>query len=57
MEFTQQNCAFKINQLEEKLIIQQLISNFADFWQKNNTLKQKGRGFKKYQLQKKFIIK
>ena len=39
--------AFKINKPQKKFIIQQLISNFADFWQKNNVLTQNGLGLKK----------
>ena len=47
------NRAFKINQLQEKCIIQELISNFIAFWQKNNVLTRNGQSFKKYQRQKK----
>ena len=41
-----------MNQPLDKIIIQQLISNFADFWQKNNIFKQNDQVFKKYQSKK-----
>ena len=51
----------KINQPQEKCIIQELISNFTAFWQKkkknNNVLTRNGQSLKKYQPQKKkFLI-
>ena len=39
-EFMQKNRTFKINRPQEKFAIRQLISNFADFWQKNNIFTQ-----------------
>ena len=45
----------KKNQPQEMFIIQQLILNFADFWQKNNIFTQNDQGFKKNLLQKKVI--
>ena len=52
--YLHKNRAFKINQPQEMFIIQQLISNFADFWQNNNVLMQNNRDFKKFQLKKSF---
>ena len=47
----------KINQLQEKVIIRQLIMNFVNFWQKNYVLTQNDKGFKKdLQQKKKFIF-
>ena len=41
----------------KKNVTVQLTSNLADFWRKNNALKQNGRSFKKYNSHKnKFII-
>ena len=43
------NCAFKINQPEK------LISNFSDFWQKNNIFMKNDQYFKECQLKKKKV--
>ena len=42
-----------MNQTQEKFLIQQLILNFIDIWQKNNVVAQNDQGFKKYQPQEK----